>query len=923
MSSTTDASVERYRDFIASLISSASYARALSEVSSSSDIDFLAKILLDIANATNRSQQLIKELIYFEISKYQHMPTTIFRSNSLASKALGLYVRDVGYQYLKNTIGTLCDDLIVDAKSLEIDPKALEEEKDPEKKLQQNIERLTEWSAKFLDRMMSADVIDKMPKELRLIARFIGQVSDSLQLDTPVLIGGYIMLRFFNPAIATPDAMNLTTKKKTKVSQRNFILITKVIQNLANNVLFGNKERFMICMNDFLTQKKDIMREYLMSIIDYSEKVDESSELYTKDESGNLPFERKSELNTTVDPKALDMSKFEKRDLDKLYKLFFEYSPQVVEFFLEEGITKEIKPICKVMNGCLEVVDITEKLGEPISSMPIMTPSPTPQNDDEDTVLDNVTLQIEKIFSKICLQVWKHTTKIDGSAIESKFFFYRGNNILTTFEEKLLVYYMIGTRLKDLDFLQDGLGEILFHFIKVLRPSLENIRPPSVKTDIEKYSKKFMLILDMSFISMSEEQEKVLATLLHKFSRLFTLAQQKQIYQTVVLHAPNMITFPSFLIKHFAKTKMASTPKKQKDYAKKIVMMEDYSKLLAHGFRREEDILIPEVSKFNVPKTYKIIKVNPKGKHQERLLKVTMMSLLNIDPKSKAIKNERLLSEIEEISAPPSNLEIHMRFRPITPKTDQPIPYFPDNLDDDDTDDETPMNGKKKKKSEVGFRRYIVNSEQEREAVLEEIFETVVRSQYCTTYQSFNSLLYKGTSKKAKRLIKLTADSMLEVSGRTIKNEFPFIGIEYCRLTSASPLAELDNFDNEEEETDLLTLLASSNQSASTTVAAANNSKEKPIVHKDMVSLKMKNEEGEHFFIITSTGLGQESDTHTYALEFIKAIEEGVKRTKDIITQRSLSEPEFTYDTTGVGDMCMKSAENKSSDNVESKQETE
>lgn len=99
MSNTTE--TERYRELLASLISSASYARALSEVSSSSDIDFLglcfvfccfcsliefeiAKVLLDIANATNKSQQLIKELIYFEISKYQHMPTTIFRSNSLA-----------------------------------------------------------------------------------------------------------------------------------------------------------------------------------------------------------------------------------------------------------------------------------------------------------------------------------------------------------------------------------------------------------------------------------------------------------------------------------------------------------------------------------------------------------------------------------------------------------------------------------------------------------------------------------------------------------------------------------------------------------------------------------------------------------------------------------------------------------------------
>ncbi|KAG2393976.1 hypothetical protein C9374_003740 [Naegleria lovaniensis] len=897
---------ERYRELLASLISSASYARALSEVSSSSDIDFLAKVLLDIANATNKSQQLIKELIYFEISKYQHMPTTIFRSNSLASKALGLYVRDVGYQYLKSTIGLLCDELILENRSLEIDPKALEEEKEGDKKLPQNIEKLTEWCGRFLDKMMSPEVIDMMPKELRLIARFIGQVSDSLQLDTPVLIGGYIMLRFFNPAIATPDAMNLTTKKKTKVSQRNFILITKVIQNLANNVLFGNKERFMICMNDFLTQKKDVMREYLMSIIDYSEQVDTS-------DRNILPFE-KSELNVAVDPKSIDLSKFDKRDLDKFYKLFFEYSPQIVEFMTEEGITKEIKPIREIMNSCLEVIELVEKLGEPVGFN--STPqTPTPQSEDsDDDPLDACTIQMEKIFSKLCTQIWKHSTKIDGTATESKYFFYRGNNILTSFEEKLMVYYLIGTRLKDVDF-NEGFGEVLFHFIKVLRPSFENIRPPSAKTELDKYSKKFMLILDLSYVCLNDAQKDALGLILNRFSRLLTLAQQKQLYQTVVLHAPNMTYLPTSIVKFFAKTKLAVSAKKQKDYLKKIVLMDDYSRLISHGFKREEDILLPEISKFNVPKTYKIIKVNPKGKHQERLLKITMMSLLNIDPKSKIVKNERLLSEIEEISAPPSNLEIHMRFRPITPKTDQPIPYFPDNMEDEETDDDSnDVAVKKKKKFEVGFRRYIVNSEQEREAVLEEIFETVVRSQYCTTYQSFSALLYKGTSKKAKRLLKLTADSILEVSGRTIKNEFPFIGIEYCRMCSGV-LSSLTNFDKDEEETDLLTLLSSSSfTGAASTIAEKAKQPEKPTIHKDMVSLKMKNEDTERYFIITSTGFEQE-DTHVCAQEFIKAIEEGVKRNKDIVLQRSLSEPEFSFDTIN-GDMVMKSADDKTSDNT-------
>jgi neurofibromin 1 len=37
-------------------------------------------------------------------------------------------------------------------------------------------------------------------------------------------------------------------------TRRSLLLVAKVVQNLANNVLFGTKEQYMSPLNDFLAQ---------------------------------------------------------------------------------------------------------------------------------------------------------------------------------------------------------------------------------------------------------------------------------------------------------------------------------------------------------------------------------------------------------------------------------------------------------------------------------------------------------------------------------------------------------------------------------------------------------------------------------------------------------------------------------------------
>src|SRR4051812_10793532 len=67
-------------------------------------------------------------------------------------------------------------------------------------------------------------------------------------------VGAFIFLRFFCPAIVAPEVEGLVATAPSKEMRRGLLLIAKVIQNLANNVLFGAKEPYMFPLNPFLAQ---------------------------------------------------------------------------------------------------------------------------------------------------------------------------------------------------------------------------------------------------------------------------------------------------------------------------------------------------------------------------------------------------------------------------------------------------------------------------------------------------------------------------------------------------------------------------------------------------------------------------------------------------------------------------------------------
>ena len=105
--------------------------------------------------------------------------------------------------------------------------------------------------------------VDGMPLQMRELAGLLRIKCEEKFPDTRYTsVGGYIFLRYFCPSLISPENYGLSSKKLDASSRRMFILIAKILQNLANDVEFGAKERHMSQLNELITQNKEKIRQY-------------------------------------------------------------------------------------------------------------------------------------------------------------------------------------------------------------------------------------------------------------------------------------------------------------------------------------------------------------------------------------------------------------------------------------------------------------------------------------------------------------------------------------------------------------------------------------------------------------------------------------------------------------------------------------
>jgi neurofibromin 1 len=215
----------------------------------SSEVDELTVALLNIFDSRGLGLTLLKALIEQEVANTEN-ESEILRRNCVATKMLSVFAKWKGSDYLKKVLQVTIQRLIQSSAvlDLELDPARTS----CQEELDANEEQLRTIAKIFIGEITKSS--QYLPDSFRRICHTISScVADRFPEAKYTAVGAFIFLRFFCPAIVAPDSEGLVNLVPTKEMRRGLMLIAKIIQNLANNVLFGAKESYMIPLNDFLT----------------------------------------------------------------------------------------------------------------------------------------------------------------------------------------------------------------------------------------------------------------------------------------------------------------------------------------------------------------------------------------------------------------------------------------------------------------------------------------------------------------------------------------------------------------------------------------------------------------------------------------------------------------------------------------------
>eukprot|EP00038_Savillea_parva_P015387 m.13795 g.13795 ORF g.13795 m.13795 type:complete len:958 (+) comp3087_c0_seq1:336-3209(+) len=209
--------------------------------------------------ATGHILRLTHTLVSRDIAS-EKTSATLFRGNTLATKALDQFMKETALPFLHSAIGDPVRELFEDKASCELDPTR--------KGRPENAEVLLGHVKRILEGV--AAKAEQCPPSLRAVLQSVRELASERYVKDPLVqytsVSAFIFLRLICPAVLNPKLFNMLPDFPSETTARNLTLVAKVIQNAANMSEFGEKEPYMIICNDYLRAHSSDMQALILRL---------------------------------------------------------------------------------------------------------------------------------------------------------------------------------------------------------------------------------------------------------------------------------------------------------------------------------------------------------------------------------------------------------------------------------------------------------------------------------------------------------------------------------------------------------------------------------------------------------------------------------------------------------------------------------
>uniref|UniRef100_A0AAY4CQT2 RAS protein activator like 1 n=1 Tax=Denticeps clupeoides TaxID=299321 RepID=A0AAY4CQT2_9TELE len=211
-------------------------------------------------------------------------PNTLFRSNSLASKAMEQFMKAVGMLYLHEVLKPIINRIFEEKKYIELDPCKIDMNRCRRISFKGSASEVEvrESSVGLLQAYLSsimeaiAGSVAQCPPVMRVVfkqlhKRVEEQFPDSHHEDVKYLaISGFFFLRFFAPAILTPKLFHLRDHHADTRISRTLLLLAKALQSVGNlGLQLGHgKEQWMAPLHPIILRSVASVKDFLDKLID-------------------------------------------------------------------------------------------------------------------------------------------------------------------------------------------------------------------------------------------------------------------------------------------------------------------------------------------------------------------------------------------------------------------------------------------------------------------------------------------------------------------------------------------------------------------------------------------------------------------------------------------------------------------------------